>query len=1282
MTTISTPSKTSEPLALDETQGLFQATTMFVDISGFTPLTEALMQQEAEGADTLSLLLNQLFQPVIANIYAQGGFVTHFAGDAFTAIFEGNQTDRVAALSISIRQSFEATPSRLLRDVPSVFTAFGNFKISVRIGLSYGIVEWGTVGFDKKMPYFKGTAIQRATLAQQAAQPNQIVADAWFFEKLMTQDIDYQCIGNDFFIFNSTTERCSVDASIPQRNSVPLHGDTLGNSQRNSVPLHIFQNWEGQVKNEFRDIVAVFMSFSHLSKHSDMDILSHIVLDNFNAFGGYFKEIDCSEKYGVMVGFFGAPMAYENNASRALECVLAIQNTLKTTAFSEKMTVRFGISAGKAYTGVVGGEERNQYAVVGDKVNTAARLMQNAQWGEIWTTPDIAQTKSFDFEHVGNHRLKGIGEPVAIYRLLKQKQTVTPFFTGLMVGRDADLHALVDIIVDNSIENKRGCLAMIYGEAGVGKSRLLFEVGQYFKHKTIWATCPADQILKKSFNPFIYFLKNYFHQQLDTTVDANFIAFENRLETLINSVNYSKNTEGVSKSSREGVELQRTKSILAALIGLTYDNSLWEQLDAKGRYDNTLAALSNFFIALSYQKPLIIELEDAHWLDDNTAHFLNEFVKKIGDKPIALLVTSRYNDEGEKPNVFDPKNLVDMHTRCVDIDLNIFTKEHLESLATYKLNGSIHPNLLETLWRTSNGNPFYAEQILDYFIENNIVQNIDNQYFVKDNYVKISNSLSSVLTARIDRLSFILKETIKTAAVIGREFELPILIEVLRSHEAYLVHNGDNIKVLNEQIQTAEKGQIWQAMNELRYIFRHTLLREAVYDMQLKTQLRERHAITAKAIEKVYAENLEDRYIDLAFHYEQAGLRREARFYLKNAAEKTRRLFQNQQALDLYERLLENTDDPTEIIKTKIKRGEVLQLIGQWQAAEKQYQEALTDAQKTDDAELKGRTHNALGQLLMLKGNYKEAGFYLERAADNFEKIIDFQGIVRAYGNMGNLYFRQGVYDKAQDYFAKSISLAREQGIRNPAQVVANLGLTYMNQGKNTEGVRCQAEELAICAKNNDMAGMATLSVNLGIVWLDQANLPEALLNLENGLSYAQKLGNKQLISIALGCIGSIWLDKNNIEKAAQYLHQDLTITEELGDKQGISIASELLGRLYHIKGKYDEAMQYFDVSLTLCKSLNYQKGIAKTLIGMGNTYCQKPEYTYALKCFSEAYSTATTLNNSQIKVGALIGKCQVYIHQNDTENAEVIINILKKEAEFTDNNKVRFQIDNFLISI
>jgi predicted ATPase len=188
------------------------------------------------------------------------------------------------------------------------------------------------------------------------------------------------------------------------------------------------------------------------------------------------------------------------------------------------------------------------------------------------------------------------------------------------------------------------------------------------------------------------------------------------------------------------------------------------------------------------------------------------------------------------------------------------------------------------------------------------LQVVDNQWTVKDKTVKISNSISAILTARIDRLSIILKETVKAAAVIGREFELPVLSEVILQHDEYVRRNGNGQVVLREQIQNAEKGQIWRAMNELRYIFRHSLLRETVYDMQMRTRLRELHFMIAKAIEKVYADSIEQRYVDLAFHYEQAEIKLKTNEYLKKAADFARRNFQNLQALEFYDRLLKNSE--------------------------------------------------------------------------------------------------------------------------------------------------------------------------------------------------------------------------------------------------------------------------------------------------------------------------------------------------------------------------------------
>ena len=1261
----------------NEKRGSFCSTTLFVDISGFTPLTEQLMQQGTEGAEILSDILDQIFEPLVELIYAQGGIIPHFAGDAFTAIFEGEKTNIVATIASEIKLKFDKKPF--------IQTKFGRFKINVRIGLSYGLVEWGILGNNLKTFYFKGSAVERATLAQMQAQPQQIVIDNWFKKIFNAQNFDLQCINENFSILNNIS--INAPLSILSSKSCIFLEEKLESIHQLTasdlayfVPSHII---EQNVKGEFRDVVAMFISFANAREYADLGAISSIVLKEFESYGGYFKEIDFSEKDGVIVGFFGAPKSFENNTIRALECALAIQNELSLLQNKKPYLFRFGLASGMAFAGIVGGKERCQYAVVGDRVNLAARLMQNAAWGEILVNKNMLNARNFDFLEKGNVTYKGMTFETPTFQLLKKCSEEKTFFLGNMVGRDVELEKLFNFS-GKILQNNAAIVANIYGEAGIGKSRLTYELRQNLEKTSniFWANCPVDQILKKPFNPFVYFLKQYFHQNSEKTADENKVFFENEFENLLESIQKQSNTHNImsvtaSGARQEGRELMRTQSVLAALLGLTYPDSLWEQLDAKGRYDNILIAMSTLFISLSLSRPLVIELEDAHWMDDDSQLFLNHFIKKIAAHPILILTTSRYNDEGMKTHIFEDILLKEQPILSLEIDLNSFTKAHLNDFSAHILRGGIHPDFAETLWRTTNGNPFYAEQILDYFIENDLLQLVDNECFsekiwqIKDPHVKISNSISAVLTARIDRLSTILKETVKAAAVIGREFELPILTEVMMAHDEYIRRNGNGKSALREQVKNAENGQIWLAMNKLRYIFKHSLLREAIYDMQLKTRLRELHEMIAKAIEKIYAEQLDDRFIDLAFHYGQADNEFKTNEYLKKAGDFARRNFQNQQALDLYDRLLKNTKNKAETIQTLVKKGEILLLIGQWEASEVCFREALNMVVSENLESFKGRVYNALGLLLMLKGHYFEAQNYLKKAAEFSEQVIDYQGIAKAYGNLGNLYFRQGEYEKAKDYYTQSIGISRENNLRSNAQIVSHLGLTYMNQGNYTEGVRCQEEELKICELQNDSVGMSNIYVNLGIVWSEKGDYENALDCLEKGLILSQKLGNKQLTSIAMGCVGNVWLQKGDFEKAQSYFEQDLKMAEEMGDKQGIAIACELIAKLHSVKGEFEEAIDYFEQSLTLSHALHYQKGIAKALHGMGEVYAFQCDYLKALECLEKAINISRKINNNLILGNCLTDKGNVLIRLGDITGARMLQNELKSTIDFSGSEKL-----------
>lgn len=1201
------------------------------------------MERGNEGAERLSNILNAIFEPMVHLVYKRGGNIPYFAGDAFTAVFP-DELESIDAIQIV------QTAKDQLAFLNKVNQEFEEVNINVKIGLSYGKVLWGIVGDDFKSFYFRGFAIDACAESQKYAKEGQIVFDQSFKEKL-PQGLETEAIlvEKGFYLPNSNYQASAIQ--------------TFPTSEQSNMSLEVAKKFlpesviDFKQRGEFRTVIPVFISFKGITDHGMLNDFVTIVLEQFNNFSGYFKEVDFGDKGGVLLGFFGAPVSFENNVERALEFVAAIEEELAKMQKETGLKIKIGITSGIAYTGLVGGKERCQYAAVGNRVNIAARLMVKADWGEVLVDHEIQKSRNFKFKHKGDLTYKGLNEAIPTYQLISRNVETPTHFQGKMIGREAELKLITEY-TNKAFKDKKAAVAYIYGEAGIGKTRLGYELKNnlHKKQSTAWYICQSDQILRKPFNPFIYFLKYYFEQSPENTTKDNLASFEKRHQWLVDDIaalNHPK-AKAILR------EIVRTKSVLAALIGLRTENSIWENLDARGRYENTLSALANVLLAETLIQPTVIELEDGHWYDEESKAFLNGLTAEIKDSPVLLLVTSRYDDDGSKPLVFDEKVLKQKEIDSIEIDLNILKPEALQHFAENKLKGKISSEFQELLQRTTNGNPFYAEQIIEYFIESELLEIVDNEWIIKDKNIKISNSINAILTARIDRLSALVKETVKAAAVIGREFEVPVLTEVMKAQESFIRENGNMNSVLNEQIKTAERGQIWQAMNELRYIFKHSLLREAVYDMQLKAHLRDLHRLIGEAIERVYKDKLEERYVDLVFHYEQAEEEEKLVSYLKKAGEFSRRNYQNQQALNFYNKLLnilEEQGDKIEQVKTLLAKGNVLELVGRWEECESIYETALDLSRKTDDRKLIGKTNNNLGYLLMLKGNYEEANMYLEAAAAFFEAVNNTKGLAKVYGNLGNLYFRQGNYEDAKSHFISSIEMGQsfEHSSTN-AQIVANLGLTYMNLGNYDDGIKWQREQLEVCEKANDKQGMATLNTNLGIVLFEKGDYDAALACYEKGLDLSEELGNKLLTSIAIGCIGSVYERKGDYDTAMEHFEKDLVLTKELGDKQGISIALGLIGDLHSVRGEFDEAIRFMKQNLAISEELGYQKGIAKAVNTLGDVYFYKNEFETSLEYYDRAIQVTRDIGNKLVLGFSLVEKGNVLLSMGDIGKAKLVM--------------------------
>lgn len=1241
--------------------GRLKAYVLFVDLTGFTALTETLMKKGGRGAEELSVILNAIFEPLVHIVYKRGGFIPHFAGDSFYAIFSDSIPDNgLQCLGAANEAAYFFKHHA---------EHFGGFKIGLKVGISHGEIEWGIAGHHAFAFYFRGAPIDRSAKCQEKAKGRNhpIVLDSASTNQLSGYGYAPTQIEPGFYDFSPSQEL----STLPVVEVTPL-SDLQPDIIKAFLPDEVL---DFQQKGEFRSVVSLFIAFDGIHDRRVLHRVIQTLIDQIAGFSAYLKEFDFGDKGTLAACFFGAPVSFENNDFRALEFIYALRHKLREWTETGGLRFKVGITMGMAYTGIVGGVERCQYAIVGKHVNLAARLMSHATWGEVLADESISKNRHFVFQHRGEIRYKGIAEPIATFRLEARVEEHIQVFSGALIGRDPELRKLLAFAQPLS-ERRPAGVAFIFGEAGIGKTRLTYEARTYIieRHHAQWAYCPADQILRKPFNPFVYYLRNYFGQSTEDASTRNLERFENRFQNLFERL---ARVPGIEMQGLRD-ELMRTKPVLGALIGIVFLDSIWEQLDARGKYQNTIQAIVNLFCCEAALNPTVIELEDGHWMDQNSIALLSELIRQAERFPMLVLITSRFNDDGTFPPFYEPATTSAGGLPVLFMDLNALQANFVRQFAENRLQGTITQEFLDLLLRSTNSNPFYLEQLLEYFSEQQLLEQHNHIWGVKDPNIQLSNSINAILTARIDRLSNLAKETVKTAAVIGREFELPVLAELMFSSDEFSQETEHPHYLLNEQVKVAEKGQIWRSISELRYIFRHTLLREAAYSMQLTTRLQELHRLIAEAIERLYPDNLEDRYFDLAFHFEQAKILKKTILYLQKAGDYAQEKFQHQQALEYFDKLIaipQVQQDKELFVNILLKKGKTLETIGNWQPAAKTFQDAAAIALESSNEILLGYACSAYGRLLMLQGDYVQAMHQLQHAFKLFAGIQHLSGMVEVSGNLGNLYFRQGKYPEAERYFQDCIEMASQiSGYFLEAQIIANLGLSYMNRGEYEEGIQFVREHLYVSEARNDKSGTANLLTHLGIILLEKGSYEEAMDVFRQALRLNNQLGNKQLTAIVTGNMGLVFERQGNYKQAMDCFLKDLELCEELRDKQGTAIALSLIGQLLNIQGEFHRAIEYMQKALMLCEELSYQKGIAKALNTLGDIFYFLCQYSRSLHFYNRAIELTRLIQNKLVLGFSLVEKGTVLLKTAAWQELNQVVKEAQIIADELGNPDLQFE--------
>ncbi len=783
-----------ERFSRGERSGELSAATLFIDVTGFTRLTETLMQHGREGAEVLTDALNCIFNPLVRAVYTNGGWVATFAGDAFLAIFphlNNPQQARHAALQTATQHL------AFLQQQGVITTRYGDFTFNARLGLSDGIVRWSILGVETPAVdsgtghtyCFSGPAVLGCSTAESCAQAGEIVADQLIWPTLTgiatgRPHSDKTVVTE--WVLPSAVSAHSIPAALPREAAQPFVLDAA---------IHLMTTG---AQAEFRQVVSIFVSFDWAPEiETLLNPFVTLVLNTAAEHGGYFNKFDFSDKGPMMLVLFGAPIAHENDLERAADFLTVLRERTAATPLSA-IRWRAGVTYGIVYAGIIGSAERCEYTAIGNVVNLASRLTTAAPWGEIYLSAPAAACKTLKTAYLGVHAYKGFTQLQPTYRYTGRGNREPMFFEQPLIGRQAELAQLF-AATQPLFEGRFGGVVYITGEAGIGKSHLAHELEQHLKrrHEVTWFTAQTDQILRQTFNPFTYFLKRYFNQAPEAPGSQNKQRFEVRYQTLLANLEALRATT-LSASKAEALEVQiaelhRVQSVLGALVGLHWPDSLYESLEGGLRYQNSLLAIKALLLAEALLKPVVLLLEDLQWLDSASYDVLTTLCRNVSAYPFLILITARYLDDGSPPALPLPAD-----TPLLRMDLKALSVAELRQLTEMTLGGATDEALLTLLQERTQSNPFFVQQFLYYFRENNLLERAPHGVWQLKGGVpaEVPTTINALLIARVDRLAHNVKEVVKAAAVLGREFDDRVLARMLAAD-------------ISAEVRAAEQAQIW-----------------------------------------------------------------------------------------------------------------------------------------------------------------------------------------------------------------------------------------------------------------------------------------------------------------------------------------------------------------------------------------------------------------------------------------------------------------------------------------
>jgi class 3 adenylate cyclase/tetratricopeptide (TPR) repeat protein len=1115
-----------------------EGTLAFVDLSGFTAMSERLAALGKAGAEEVTEVMNATFARLLDVAYENGGGLVKFGGDALLLFFsDDDHAARAARAAFGMR--------RTLREIGRPRTSAGTVTLRMHAGLHSGRFDFFLVGRSHRELLLAGPGVTTTVAMEAASEAGEILLSADAAAALPARALGDAKAGGRLL-----------------KGEVPVVGDGMrplppvdGLDIEASIPAPIRDTLlSGSVEAEHRQATVAFIRFTGTDAlfadggapavSTALRELVESVQAAADEHGVTFLESDVDRDGGRIILVAGAPQTKGEDEERLLRSLRAIVEA------RTRLTLHIGVNRGRVFAGEVGAPFRRTYTILGDTAALAARLMARAEPGQVLAMPDVVERSRtpFDTVELAPFRAKGKSEPVVAYEVRGVAgtrevvaKTVVPF-----VGREREL-----AIIGASLAPVRmgfGSLVELTGEPGMGKSRLVDEVkAQCADMAILSAACEEYE----QSTPYFAF-RSLLRTLLDIGVDGDSSTTTEHLRAFLEPFApelviwiplLAIPLDFEAEPTREVEELQPAFR-RARLHGVV------EELMAKRLSGSTL-----------------LVFEDVHWMDEASSELLRHLGTQVTRRPWLLCATRRPVPTGFQAAAGVPP------LPAMAIMLEPLTDAAAAALIGASTETSLPPHELAAITERAAGNPLFLQELVRAPQE-------------EDEQEALPETIESMVAARIDKLEPADRTLLRLAAVLGATFDGALIEDVL-ADEASVSTDSEAWRRLAEFIEHDP-----YTAGALR--FRHALFRDAAYEGLPYSRRRQLHARVGEAYERRFGEQVAEYAELLSLHFLVAQAWDKAWTYSLVAAERAQAKHANVEAASFYRRALEVARRLPELDRRSVSRawealGDVLELAGAYPDAAvaygnarrlvakevdlqpllllkegvirersaryadalRWYKRGLRAVELVEDEELRRRItlelRLAYAGVRLRQGNFADCVEWCKQVTAEADFAEDLAALAHAYYLSHLAYTSIGSPEK-EHLRGLALPIYEDLGdLLGQANVLNNLGIDAYYDGRWHEALDLYERSRRLRERIGDVVGAATITNNIGEIEADQGRLESAERSFRESLDVFESSGYRYMAHMATGNLGTVAAHSGRADDGRALLLDALKGFQEIG---------------------------------------------------------------------------------------------------------------------------------------